>query len=200
MRRRGLTSLLAALAAAGVTLAEQAPAPAPDTTLPIHRKIGGDFSLTQPAGPPARLADYRGRVVLLSFGFTHCPDVCPATLARLASVHDLLGEDAEEIQVLFVSFDPERDTPEHMARYLEFFDESFVGISGPVAELRELATRYRVVFERVEGEEAGDYTYAHTNRFYLIDRAGRVRKLYRPSADPAAIAEEVRHLLAEPVS
>lgn len=157
------------------------------------------FALTDAQGRPFELAQTRGEVVLLFFGFTYCPDVCPQTLAKLSAGLGQLPEDAEDVRVLFVTVDPERDTPEQLARYLEGFELPVVGLTGELPAIEAVAADYGVHFEKdvPEGEEAGeDYSMIHSSTVFLIDRDGRLRAgMIDPP--PEDVAHDLGILLAE---
>jgi len=157
------------------------------------------FDLTDHNGQRRTLADFRGQVVAVFFGFVHCPDVCPTSMGNLAQARRLLGEQAERMQVLFVSLDPARDTPEVMRAYMAAFDPTFLALYTAEAKLPELARSFRVYFKRVEGRTPGSYTIDHSAGKFLFDPQGRVR-LHHAFGSPAeAIAADVRLLLAEPL-
>lgn len=157
--------------------------------------IGGDFSLRDAAGRPHSLADYRGKVVALFFGYTHCPDVCPTTLAEMRDVLPQLGDAGRDVQVLFVSVDPERDTPDLLAQYVPAFHPSFVGLTGSAEQIADVARKYQVVY-RKQGE-GKDYTVDHTAGMYLLDRQGKSRVLINYGSDPAVLVHDLRLLLQE---
>ena len=133
------------------------------------------LSLTDDSGKPRQLSDYRGKVVIVFFGYTSCPDVCPITLAELASVMKKLGADAKDVQVLFVTFDPERDSPAVMKRYLANFNPNFVGLTGSDAEIKNTAKDFKVFYEKVDGPTADSYTIDHQAVSYVFDRSGAPR-------------------------
>ncbi|MBE2199928.1 MAG: SCO family protein [Anaerolinea sp.] len=130
-----------------------------------------DFTLTSATGPVS-LSDYADKVVLLYFGYTFCPDVCPATLADLGHVLRAMGDDAGQIQVIMVTVDPERDTPAQLAEYVTHFYPTFIGLSGTEAEIAAVAEQYGVFYERHEGTAATGYLIDHTARVFVIDRKG----------------------------
>lgn len=142
-----------------------------------------------------RLSDYQGRLVLLFFGYTHCPDVCPTTLAKLRYALRQLGETAKEVQVVFVSVDPERDTPEVMKRYLSHFDPAFVGLTGRPEEVEAVARAYGVYVEKEEVGSAAGYLVTHSARTYVIDRKGRLVLTFADETEPQDIAADLRQLL-----
>lgn len=131
--------------------------------------------LTDDSGKPRQLSDYRGKVVIVFFGYTSCPDVCPITLAELASVMKKLGREANDVQVLFVTFDPERDSAAVMKRYLANFNPSFVGLTGSDAEIQKTAKDFKVFYQKVDGPTADSYTIDHQAVSYVFDRSGAPR-------------------------
>lgn len=148
-------------------------------------------------GGALKLANYRGKVVLLVFGFTHCPAVCPTTLATLAQARKSLGADAAGLQVVYVTVDPERDDVAHVRRYLAQFDPTFVGGTGQPQALELLRKRYGVTAQKVPAANgSADYAMSHSTSIYLIDRAGRLRALMPFGHSAADFAHDVRQLLA----
>jgi protein SCO1 len=152
---------------------------------------GGDFRLTGHDGRPRSAADFAGKVVVVNFGFTHCPDLCPTTLASLARALTLLGADASRVQVLFVTIDPERDTRQALAAYVSAFDPRFLGLRGDAAATRQMARNYRVFYQRV-GE-----SFDHSAGSYVSDTQGRARLFLRQSLSPEDMAYDIRQLLSE---
>lgn len=163
--------------------------------LPVNTRMGGDFVLPSTRGQPLDTRTLRGKVVLLNFGFTTCPDICPMTLARLRQVVKELGDDADAVQVVFVSFDPARDSLAVLKGYLQHFDPGFIGVTGSEAQVAQTAARYGVVYLKEESGSAAGYGFAHSDYIYLLDTKGRVRKLYGSDARTAEIAGDVRLLL-----
>ena len=157
--------------------------------------IGGDFTLTAQDGQPYTLSDHDGEVRLLFFGFTHCPDICPTTLLELKKVYAQLGSSGEEVKTLFVSIDPERDTPEILGAYLGSFDLPVLGLTGSVEEVEQVIGAYAGWFERVDQDSAAVYTMDHSTRSYLLDREGKVRYIFSYDDGPERIAHIVRKLL-----
>ncbi|MEZ5703201.1 MAG: SCO family protein [Burkholderiaceae bacterium] len=154
-----------------------------------------DFSLTDFDGVQRTMADYRGKVVMLYFGFVQCPDVCPTALTRAAEVRRLLGaEAASRVQLLFVTVDPERDTPALLREYMAAFDPSFVGLTGTLEEIQAVADAFRVVFRKVP--TGSTYTMDHTALTYLFDTQGRVRVALRHQQTAAEYAADIQRLLA----
>jgi protein SCO1 len=154
-----------------------------------------DFALRGSDGSEVSLARYRGKVVLLTFGFTYCPAVCPTTLATLAQARGSLGRSADAVQVIFVTVDPERDTAAQMRQYLAAFDKSFVGATGSPEMLKAAREAYGVAASR-QGTGA-DYAMAHTSSIFLIDRAGKLRAMMPFGRDPSDFVHDIKLLLAE---
>jgi protein SCO1 len=157
--------------------------------------IGGDFVLTDHRGAPFRLADHRGTVMLLFFGFTNCPDVCPMTLARVAEVERRLGADRDRLLTVFVSVDPDRDTPATLQTYVDHFAINAVGVTAPPRELDPVVAQYAAHYEIEESDSALGPMVAHSSYLYLIDQQGRVRYVFRYGERPERIAQGVRLLL-----
>lgn len=155
------------------------------------------FTLTDQDGRTAHAEDYRGHVLLLYFGYTHCPDVCPTTLARLAQALKSLGAQAQDVRVLFVSVDPARDTNAVLRPYVHYFGPDFVGLRGEDAALRKLTQRYRVSYGYDAPNANGEYAVSHSSAVFLFDRNGGVRLLATDSDPVAAITADLRRLLEE---
>ncbi len=136
------------------------------------------IELIKSDGELFRLSEQNGKIVLLFFGYTSCPDVCPTTLAELKLVMDDLGNKTERVQVIFVSVDPQRDTPEKIQKYVEHFNTAFIGLSGPLEDLEKIWKGYGVFREEVKSESAFGYIVNHTARTYLIDTNGNLRLSY----------------------
>ena len=156
--------------------------------------FGRDFTLTDPAGRTRSLADYRGKAVALFFGYTQCPDVCPTTLAALAEATRALGSDADRVQVVFVTVDPDRDTAALLATYVPAFDARFVGLRGDAAATERTAREFKVIYQKVPGGAPDRYTMDHSAGIFLFDPQGRLR-VYESSPDPAVLAHDLRTLL-----
>ncbi len=154
------------------------------------------FALTDHTGKPRTLADFRGKVVIVFFGYTHCPDVCPTTLAELKQVMGKLGADADRVQVLFITLDPERDTPKVLAQYVPAFDPRFLGLYGDAETTVKTAREFKVFFEKRDGTAPGSYTLDHTAASYAFDPAGRLR-LYVKYDQIATLVDDIRTLLKE---
>lgn len=155
---------------------------------------GTDFRLADPQGRERTLADFRGKVVLLFFGFTQCPDVCPTALSRAVEVMRLVGDDGSKVQVLFATVDPERDTAELMQAYTTTFHPSFVGLRADLERTRETAKHFKVFFAKVP--TGSSYTMDHTAMTYAFDPQGRLRLAIRHSATAQETAHDVGLLLA----
>ncbi len=164
--------------------------------LKVYDSWGGAFTLIDQSAIPINLADFRGKVVLLSFGYTHCPDICPTTMFTMQRIHKLLGDDGNKLQVLFITLDPERDTPERLAAYMDYFNPGFVGLGGTLDEIRKVAKQYGTRFEKEPVNAAGEYSIAHTGIIYLIDQQGRIRAFFKIAAGPKEIIPDVQRLLA----
>jgi protein SCO1/2 len=157
---------------------------------------GKELRLTDHTGRPRALEDFRGKVVTLFFGFTHCPDVCPTTLATLAQAMRLLGEDARQVQGLFVTVDPKRDTPEALAKYVPAFDPSFLGLYGDEAATERAAHAFKIYYSAQSPNEKGSYGVDHSAQVYVLDRAGRLRLHIRShDATPESVAHDLRLLI-----
>lgn len=155
-----------------------------------------DFHLTDASGQPRTLADYHGKIVMLFFGYTQCPDVCPTTMADLKTVMQTLGTDADRVQVLFVTLDPARDTPALLSQYVPGFDARFVGLRGDEATTAQTAKDFKVFYQKVQGATPDGYTLDHTAGTYVFDTNGRIRLFIRQGESPAAMAHDVKLLLA----
>ena len=153
------------------------------------------FELTGHDGKPRTLADFRGKVVVIFFGYTQCPDVCPTTLAELAEVMRLLGPDADRVQVLFVSVDPERDTQELLSQYVPAFDKRFLGLYGDAEATARTAKTFKVFYQKVPGKTPGNYTVDHTAGSYVYDTQGKLRLFLKHGAGAEPIAHDLRQLL-----
>lgn len=156
---------------------------------------GKDFRLSDPTGKPRTLADFQGKAVLMFFGFTHCPDVCPTTLADAAKVVKSLGPRGDRVQVLFVTLDPKRDTPKVLAEYVPAFHPSFLGLYGDEATTRKTAKDFRVFFEQRPGSTPDNYSIDHTAGTLVFDPQGRLRLFVNNGMAPDKIAADISKLL-----
>ena len=155
---------------------------------------GKDFALTDHTGKKRTLADFRAKVVVVFFGYTRCPDVCPTTLAELRAVKEQLGEDGKKLQVLFVTVDPERDTPKLLANYVPAFDPSFLGLYGDPAATAKVAKDFKVFYQKVPGKTPESYTVDHTAGSYVFDTQGRLR-LFARYGNAANLVADIQTLL-----
>ncbi len=153
------------------------------------------FTLSGPDGNPVSLQDFRGQAVMLYFGYTFCPDVCPATLVELARAKQLLGKDSENLQVIMVTVDPQRDTPENLEKYVTHFDPSFLGLTGSEDEIAAAATPFGIYYEKQEGSAASGYLMDHTASVVVLDPQGHLRLIYPFGTPGDEIAEDIEHLL-----
>jgi protein SCO1/2 len=158
--------------------------------------FGRELALTDHTGRARTLADFKGKVTVVFFGFTQCPDACPTTLAELKSVKEQLGNDGDRLQVLFVTVDPERDTPELLAKYVPAFDPSFLGLYGDAEAIARTAKEFRVFYQKVPGTSPGSYSVDHTVAAYVYDPAGRLRLYVKHGQGADALVHDVRLLLA----
>ena len=154
---------------------------------------GQALELTDHTGKVRRLEDWRGSAVVLFFGFTHCPDVCPTTLADIAQAVKTLGPDAERVQVIMVSVDPERDTPESLAKYVTAFDPRFIALRGDLAATKKVASEFKIYFEKRKTGES--YTVDHSAQSYVIDPQGKLRLLVRHDRIAQDLAPDLRTIL-----
>lgn len=158
---------------------------------------GHDFRLIDHTGQVRTLSDFRGKAVMLFFGYTHCPDMCPITLANMAEVVNRLGKDGKRVQGLFVTLDPARDTRRVLAQYVTAFHPTFVGLSGTEAEIEQAAREFKLFFKRQPADASGFYTVDHLSAVFAFDREGRLRLYMRADSDPASMAHDMRILLHE---
>ena len=156
---------------------------------------GKTLELTDHAGKPRRLEDFRGKAVVLFFGFTHCPDVCPTTLADIAQAIKELGPDADRVQVLLVTVDPERDTPESLGKYVSAFDPRFLGLRGDLDATKKVAAEFKIYFEKAK--TGASYTVNHSTQSYVIDPRGRLRLLVRHDRIAQDLAPDLRTVLRQ---
>jgi cytochrome oxidase Cu insertion factor (SCO1/SenC/PrrC family) len=158
---------------------------------------GGDFELTDQNGEPWSTQSARGQVVLLSFGYTFCPDICPTTLATINAALKQLGDDAERVQPVFISLDPERDTPERLHEYVNWFNPRLIGLTGSAETLRQVADRYRVRYARVQTDGTDYYTLDHSASLYLLDRNGELARMLPHGLPVDALVDAIAQLLHE---
>ena len=162
---------------------------------------GADYaktlSMPDVNGQPRTLGDFKGKVTVVFFGYTQCPDVCPTTMAELAQVKKALGADGDKLQAVFVSIDPERDTPEILKSYMASFDPNFVALRGTLAQTQATAKEFKVYFAKVPGKAEGSYTMDHSAGAFVFDAKGNVRLFERYGAGAEALTADVKALIAE---
>lgn len=156
--------------------------------------FGDGFHLKDPDGRIRTLEDFKGKVVMMFFGFTQCPDVCPTALVNASQIKSLLGSDGDDLQVLFVTVDPERDTPDVLREYAGAFDPSFIGLYGSPEETAAVAKAYRVYYAKVP--TGNSYTMEHTALTYVFDRQGKLRVALRHEQTPEQSVEDIRKVMA----
>ena len=156
-----------------------------------------DFRLTDHNGKTRTLADFRGKAVVIFFGYTQCADVCPTTMMEMKSVLQQLGADAQRVQVLFITLDPERDTREVLSNYVPAFDPGFLGLSGDMETTAKTAKEFRVFYQKQAGSTPGSYTLDHTAGSYVFDLRGRVRLFVRHGDGGANLIADLRTLLKQ---
>ena len=154
------------------------------------------FALTDHTGKPRTLADFKGKAVVVFFGYTQCPDVCPTTMAEMATVMQKLGPLADQVQVLFITLDPERDTQQLLASYVPAFDKRFIGLRGTPEQTAKTAKEFKVFYAKVPGSDPNSYTIDHTAGSYVFDRDGRLRLFIRHGQGPDPIVHDLRQLLS----
>jgi len=154
------------------------------------------FALHDHTGKPVTLDSYKGKVVVLFFGFTQCPDVCPTTMAEMSNVMKDLGPQADQVQVLFATLDPERDSKELLAQYVPQFDKRFVGLYGTPEEIAKTAKDFKVFYQKVPGKTPDSYTIDHTAGSYVFDKEGKPRLFLRHGQGPAPIVHDLKLLLS----
>ncbi|SEF96899.1 protein SCO1/2 [Alcanivorax sp. DSM 26293] len=166
-----------------------------ESDLPVNTRLGGEFTLTDQNGEPFSQAALNGKVTILFFGYTHCPDICPAVLARVAQVYRQLQEagEADQVQPVFITFDPERDTAAYLKEYLPWFKANIIGLTGSLEEIRQVAKQYGVVF--IKDQQEQDYLFTHSDYIYLLDDQGRVRKLYPADFTIDEVVNDAKSLL-----
>lgn len=197
VRRAGILALLVATLMLGACdwLAPSEEARFQNTDL-TGLEYARDFALPDHNGRMRTLADFRGKAVVVFFGFTHCPDVCPTTMAEMAAVMEELGPLADRVQVLFVTVDPERDTAQVLSQYVPAFDPRFLGLVGNDVQTRAVIKEFKAFYQKVPGKEAGSYSIDHTAGSYVFDPEGRIRLFVRHGQGAAPIAHDLRLLLS----
>jgi len=154
--------------------------------------VGGPFALIDHTGKPRTEQDFKGKLLLVYFGFTYCPDICPTDLQDIGLAIDQLGEAGDEIQPLFITVDPERDTPAHLAEYVSMFHPRLIGLTGDAAAIRNAADAYKVYYAKVANEAGTDYTVDHTAFMYLMGADGKYLGFFPPGTTPERIVGAIR--------
>ncbi len=164
-----------------------------DAVMWNREPIGGAFKLNDQTGKIRTDADLRGQLILVYFGFTYCPDICPTDLQQIGLAMEQLGDDAKSVQPLFITLDPERDTSEHLAQYVPLFHPRLLGLTGSIKDVSQAADAYRVYYKRVStGPKPDDYTVDHSAFIYLIDRDGKYLGFFPPGTDAPRLVEMIR--------
>ncbi len=156
-----------------------------------------DFRLPDAEGKERSLQDFRGKLVVVFFGFTQCPDVCPTAMSELAEIKRQLGADGSRLQGVFITVDPERDTPEVLKAYMANFDPSFVALRGSPEQLAQVAQEFKAYYKKVEGKQPGSYTMDHSAASFVYDTQGRLRLYVRPGSGPKVMLDDLRLLLKQ---
>ena len=191
-----MRAILAVIAAATLLAACSPEAPTFKGADITGASFGRELALADHHGKARTLADFRGKAVVIFFGFTQCPDVCPTTLTTLAEAMKQLGPDADRVQGVFVTVDPERDTAELLKQYVPAFDPRFVGLRGDAAQTEAVAKEFRIIFQKVPGRTPETYTVDHSAGIFLFDPAGRLRVYEGHGQPPDVLAHDLRLLLA----
>lgn len=163
--------------------------------MPPGVTLGGPFTMTDSKGRTVSEKDFAGRWLVMYFGYTFCPDVCPTELGNIAAAMDELGPVAERVTPVFVSIDPERDKPAHLSDYVDLFHPRMVGLTGSIEQVTEMARRYRVFFRKETRTDAADYLMDHSSFIYIVGPDGKVRTVLKPQSAPATIAGALRNQL-----
>ena len=186
----GLWLALAPLRAADAPA--RSPAEIMDILMWNREPVGGPFELIDQSGRTRTERDFRGQLMLIYFGFTYCPDVCPTDLQAIGLAMDRLGADSAKVQPLFVTVDPERDTPAHLAEYVRQFDPRLIGLTGSTDAIRKAANAYKVYYARVDLNKDAGYTVDHTAFIYLMDRDGNYLGFFPPGTSADRMVEIIR--------
>jgi protein SCO1/2 len=158
--------------------------------------VGGPFALTDDHGNPVTDQTYRGRWMLVYFGYTFCPDVCPTELQTIAGALDKLGPEAKSVAPLFITIDPERDTPQALANYVKLFDDRLIGLTGSAEQISTVARAYRVYYAKVTPKDSTTYLMDHSSFIYLVGPDGKLRALFRPGESAQELADGIRAHMA----
>ena len=178
----------------------RSPAEVMDILMWNREPVGGPFELTDHTGKPRTSSDFRGKLLLVYFGFTWCPDICPTDLQAIGLALDKLGTEADSVQPLFITVDPERDTANHLAEYVPMFHPRLIGLTGSAEAIRKVADAYKVYYAKVDPPKDTDgyYTVDHTAYIYLMDREGNYLGFFPPGTSADRMVEIIRPRLAEP--
>ena len=196
MRRRAAFLLSAAFFLAGIAGCGKPSTESFKATDVTGAPWGRTLHLTDHTGKPKSLEDYKGKVVVVFFGFVNCPDVCPTTLATLKGVKDRLGADGDKLQVLFITVDPERDTEKVLSAYVPAFDPSFVGLYGDLESTQQVAKEFKIFFSKSKGATPTSYTVDHSAGVFIFDQKGRLRLFGTPGYGAESYLHDIRMLLA----
>ena len=198
--RAGLVLWLMLASATAGEAPARGPAEIMDILMWNREPVGGPFELTDHTGKPRTERDFRGKLMLVYFGFTYCPDICPTDLQAIGLALDKLGAEADSVQPLFITVDPERDTAQHLAEYVPMFHPRLIGLTGSDEAIRKAADAYKVYYARVDPDKEtnGYYTVDHTAFIYLMDRDGNYLGFFPPGTTADRMVEIIRPRLAEP--
>lgn len=198
MNLRRLLLVLAAAGALAISGCERAAPPHHFNAIDLTgARYAQGFNLPDFDGKPRTLADFKGKLAVVFFGYTQCPDACPTTMAELAGILKTLGPDASRIQVVFISVDPSRDSPALLKSYVTNFRPDFLALRGDEAQTRAVIKDFKLIVEKVPGKTPDSYTIDHTAGTYIFDPQGRVRLFASQSLDPALLTDDLKALLAE---
>ena len=162
-----------------------------------YKTIGGDFTLTDQYNKTFNLKNHRGKVILLFFGYTTCPDVCPTTLSKISDVYKQLGAKSKDVQTVFVSVDPERDNPKKLNNYLKHFEINAIGLTGKLSDIHKVSKLYKIFFQKNISKSAVGYLVDHTTYTYLIDQKGRVRHIFKHDTKINFMSGLINYLLTK---
>ena len=168
---------------------------AANAVIPEGTALGGPFALVNQDGKAVTDKDFRGKMLLLTFGYTYCPDVCPTKLQDISLALDNLGADAQWVQPVFISIDPQRDTPAQMKQYVELYHNNIQGLSGTMEQIAAVAKVYKIYYKRAEDTGDGNYMMDHSTGIYLFDQEGKFLEIFGEGAEPAKIADAIKQHL-----
>lgn len=205
MRARSVTALLivgfnivlccAPLTGSAQDEPERSAAELMDVLMWNREPVGGPFTLVDHTGRQRTEADFRGKLLLIYFGFTYCPDVCPTDLQAIGQALDQLGKTGDAVQPLFITLDPERDSAQHLAGYVPLFHPRLIGLSGDATAIRQAARAYKVYYAKAPRTDGSDYSIDHSGYIYLLDRAGQYLGFFPPGTPPDRMADVIRPLV-----